>query len=96
MYARQTFGCRLARYEKFETCCHGMYCDGALNGQGASRSLFLICSPSPPLQICLKTLINLSCPPGPLDAKMDELNDAALQVSLAFEESRKSRKRRPG
>ncbi len=37
----------------------------------------------PEPQVCLKTLINLSCPPGPPDAKMDELNDAALQASLA-------------
>lgn len=35
------------------------------------------------LQVCLKTLINLSCSSGPSDVKVDELNDAALQARTA-------------
>lgn len=41
-------------------------------------------------QVCLKTLINLSCVSGPSDIKPDELNDSALQVIIpAFEETRR-------
>lgn len=52
----------------------------------------LCCAPAscgselfPPVQqqVCLKTLINLSCPTGLSDVKMDELNDAALQARKA-------------
>ncbi|CAM9901915.1 unnamed protein product, partial [Ectocarpus sp. 12 AP-2014] len=36
--------------------------------------------------VCLKTLINLSYPQGLSDVKMDELNDAALQLAGTVEE----------
>eukprot|EP00752_Nemacystus_decipiens_P010361 g9231.t1 len=53
--------------------------------EGGVSCLLVVQRAAPSLgEVCLKTLINLSCPPGPLDAKMDELNDAALQASLVF------------
>lgn len=52
--------------------------------------LTLLCT-----KVCLKTLINLSCASETSEAKVDELNDAAVQVGLqmlvAFTEGQRRR-----